>query len=925
MEVWTKTSGSTLATLDENITTTVPLPISTQDATIEIISGKLPPGMYIRGFEIAGTPREVARDTKFRFVIRATYEGHIDDRTYNIEIKGPDQPEWITDPDLLPAGNNDTYYILDSAPVEFQLEVLDTDIEAGQVLEYYIPAGGGELPPGIQLTTDGRLVGIVDPLLAIEKAAGTGGYDEVGYDFKTSTGYDWSIRPANGYESYFYDTTTYDLSIPTKSPKKLNRFYQFTVNVSDGDTIASRTFRLFVVGDDFFRADTTLMNVGTGIFSADNTHVRVPIWLTPSNFGFRRANNYVTLVLDVIDPNTLTGVVSYYLKSKNPDNTDSILPPGLSLDVTSGEIAGRVPYQPAVTREYNFTVAAQRLSVDVDRVQLQKYAVERAPKGANQILLNKFDPDYVSLVVGRSFTFNGFSYEVIAIDPSNPSYDRITLDLSLKNAVEESQSIDLGFVSIAEPEVAVSEKTFKITLIGEIDSTIKWLTDSDLGSYSANYISTLSVKAETNVTDAFLLYELVSGTLPPGLSLSFDGEIIGKVSSFGTAQKPGLTVFDSQLLKFDNNETRFDRTYTFTVNAFDQFGFSAIQRTFTITLSDPDNKLYSNVFAKPLLTQDKRISYEEFVNNAEIFLPEYIYRPNDPNFGLQRSLQMLVYAGIESKNVREFVAAAAKNVKRKSYLIGELKTAVAKNPGEDAVVYEVVYLEIKDPAQSTKAGKKVKNKIKIKNNKPLLINNASYTNVDEDYDSIPNKYTVGTRALDDVTSRFTSNLKITGRDLDYLHPVGSQFTVTPRDATILDIDFIPGVVQSTKLRPDNPNVLTVDSDAINSSATIDDVRYISNITSMRDALKEIGETEINFLPLWMRTEQEDTIGRLGFINAIPLCYCQPGTSKIIKNTIEFYNIDFKIYDFDIDRYIIDSSEGVSEDQYVVFANYNFNV
>ena len=65
------------------------------------------------------------------------------------------------------------------------------------------------------------------------------------------------------------------------------------------------------------RADNTMMQIGTGIFTADITHIRVPVWLTPSNFGFRRANNYVTLVLDVIDPNTLSGVPSYYLKATN--------------------------------------------------------------------------------------------------------------------------------------------------------------------------------------------------------------------------------------------------------------------------------------------------------------------------------------------------------------------------------------------------------------------------------------------------------------------------------------------------------------------------------------------------------------------------------------------------------------------------------
>ena len=129
--------------------------------------------------------------------------------------------------------------------------------------------------------------------------------------------------------AFYYDTTIYGLNTPTRSPKKLNRFYEFVVSVNDGDSISTRTFKLYVVGDDFFRSDTTVMQVGTGIFSADNTHIRVPIWLTPRDFGYRRADNYVTLILDVIDPNTLSGVVSYYKTALNDDGSNSILPPGL--------------------------------------------------------------------------------------------------------------------------------------------------------------------------------------------------------------------------------------------------------------------------------------------------------------------------------------------------------------------------------------------------------------------------------------------------------------------------------------------------------------------------------------------------------------------------------------------------------------------
>ena len=921
---WTSNNGDSLGTFEEQVTVApLSLPLSEPSATVKIISGSLPAGLRLINNTIAGTPIEVARETVSTFVLRATYNSQISDRTFKITVQGADIPVWQTPADLLAAGNNGVYYILDSAPVDFQLEVIDTDTAAGQTLEYFIPAKGGTLPPGIQLTTDGKLVGVVDPILAIEKSAAAGYYDDAGYDSGSTSAYDWSVPSSNGFDSFYYDTTIYDLSTPTQSPKKLNRYYEFTVSVSDGDTIASRTFKLYVVGDDFFRADTTVMNVGTGVFSADNTHIRVPIWLTPRDFGYRRANNYVTLILDVIDPNTLSGVVSYYQTSLNDDNTASILPPGLTLDTITGEIAGRVPYQPAVTKEYKFTIAAQRIGYDIDSVQLIEYVYEAANPGISQIKVSKFDA-YSEYAIDKEFTVDGNTYIIRSINTSNAAYDVLTLNRAILTTFNSGTSINFGTINITDTENTVSEKTFVVKLLGEVDSTIAWITPSDLGSFSANYISTLNVRATTTVPNANLLYTVTSGTLPPGLTLSLSGELIGKVNSFGTELQPGLTVFDSQQMQLDGNTTTLDRTFNFTIKAQDQFGFSAIERTFTISLSDPDNKQYSNVFLQPLLPQVQRSTFLNFVNNAEIFLPEYLYRPNDPNFGIQTKIKILAYSGIEAKAIESFVAAAAKNHKRRNLKIGSIKTAVAKTPGTQDVVYEVVYLEVIDPQQSTKKNQKTATQIKIKNPDKVLVNSAKYTDINDTYASEFSEFTITTREEGEVAVSWIDLLNINGRDQIYNIPVTSLLEIINQAGYSVSVPFTPGVIESNKYRPWPTNIITTDSNAILADGANSTTRYISNMTHMRAAIKSIGETEKNFLPLWMRSSQVDTVTELGFVNAIPLCYCKPGTANIIANTIDFYNIDFKQYELDIDRYLIDNAEGNSQEQYILFANYEFN-
>jgi hypothetical protein len=70
----------------------------------------------------------------------------------------------------------------------------------------------------------------------------------------------------------------------------------------------------------------------------------------------------------------------------------------------------------------------------------------------------------------------------------------------------------------------------------------------------------------------------------------------------------------------------------------------------------------------------------------------------------------------------------------------------------------------------------------------------------------------------------------------------------------------------------------------------------------------------------MRSIQEGNTVELGYVKAIPLCYCKPGTADNILLKIKHYDFDFSQLDFTIDRYIIDSVTGYSSDKYIVFRN-----
>ena len=824
MEFWRKRSGAIIAKINERETTSITLPVdadylplSENNMSLSVISGNLPKGMRLVNENIIGTPFEVEIETLYEFVIRAEVRGVYEDRTFKIQVSGPDDPTWITPQGLLAIGSNQRYFIIDSALIDFQLLADDPDAIVGKDLEYYLYSG--ELPKGLRLTTDGRIVGLVDPIIALEK------------------GVTVDVVSDNGYDSWYYDTETFDLSIPARSPKKLNRYYEFIVSVTDGITVVNRNFEIYVVGDDFLRADNAIMQVANGVFSADNTFIRTPIWLTPSNLGYKRANNYLTLIFDTLDLNTTIGFVSYKLLDYNPDGSPSVLPENLKLDFSNGEIAGKIPYQQAVTRQYQFTLRASR---------------------------------------------------------------------QLPNYVEESYK----------------DKTFTLNILGEVDSTITWNTDADLGTISTNFISTLSVQATTSVPNAIMIYNLESGKLPPGLRLGIKGEIIGIIKSFGSETELGVTTFDNGNLKLDQNSTTLDRTYIFTIKARDHLGYSAISRTFTLKILDPDNKIFSNIFAQPFLNTDFRRQFNELINNQTYFDYNYIYRPNDPNFGIQQKMKMLIYAGIETKDSSFYIAALSKNNKRKKYVLGKIKNAVAKQLGTQKIIYEVVYIDVIDPANSYENFNPTKKKFRIKKKTNTTVDQTSY-----DYDRFsvelppPIGITIGTNEHGEVNHYFDPNFIVESR-------YGIKYLIDKKPIIINDVQIagklIEGPTEPYRFRPIPENTVKADFNGITVDGFNEQDRFISNIYHSRQEIKNIGETEIEYLPLWMRTAQQNTIKTLGYVTAIPLCYCLPGTSKEILTALNNANVSFSDYTFEIDRFVVDTIEGDASDQYLLFHNYSHN-
>jgi hypothetical protein len=151
----------------------------------------------------------------------------------------------------------------------------------------------------------------------------------------------------------------------------------------------------------------------------------------------------------------------------------------------------------------------------------------------------------------------------------------------------------------------------------------------------------------------------------------------------------------------------------------------------------------------------------------------------------------------------------------------------------------------------------------------------------------------------------------------------NNFEVTVRAGGTISVELQILDSEPKRIRPDT-NTIKADSNAIQISQSTDSKKYISSIEHMRDNIRDLGTTDSEYMPLWMRTPQNN-IQQLGYVNAIPLCYCKPGTADKIIENIKKSGYDFKQINLEIDRYIIKNTLETDSEQYILFANYQFNV
>ena len=726
--VWTTTAGK-IATIDEQVAFSLQLEANTSDSTAitySVIAGSLPAGMQVTTDGLlTGTPAEVAKRTLYTFVVRATAGTTITDRTFSLDVQGADTPVFTTASGQLQLDDSTSvglYWVIDGSSVSLQLEATDSDTRAGQQLVYEIVQG--ELPPGITMSKSGLISGIVE-LTDDQRFGVRGGYD------------------GSGNEDEF--DGTYDRTVTTRS---ISKNFDFVVRVSDGTSFVEQNNSIFVYSADFWRVSNTAITIDkTEIdgspLTMDLSSERRPVFRTGSDLGTFRHDNALVVKIDVEDFDPLQADLEYSIQSGS-------LPPGVSIDLNSGELYGILSRQSAIEKTYTFTIRANRV------------------------------------ISGSLSVF--------------------------------------------------TDQQFTMKVIGEIDIGIAFTTPTAIGTLTADIPSTLSIEAVAEETNRVLNYSVTSGSLPTGITLSPQGNLIGTIDPSDFSDST--------------------RSFTFTVAVSDQYQSAATSKEFTLAIDIPFTTIeYGNMSGHATSFIDQNIFYS-IAQDPNINSADNIYRPDDTNFGIKLKPDMLMMSGLEAKTLTTFQQQMEQNHAPKTLYFGDLKTAVAKEG--TTVKYEVVYLQINDKMENSK-GESVARSIALRDAvvKPMLGPRASTMNATSDLIDY------------EVTTDGGLSFSTSGSKVRFANQLSA------------DLGFIETV-------------------------------YPNAVENMRTRIKSLGHKEWDYLPLWMKTTQSGDLGPLGFVKAVPICYCKPGKSALIKKRIEDKNLEFKNIAFTIDRYVVTKSKVATE-------------
>ena len=772
----------------------------------QIISGSLPNGLNFRSDgKISGTPGVISADISTEFVVRVTATDGTNtafkDRTFSITITGEATPQFTIPDGILFTSEDSTW-------IEFPI-TYSNPIPSNEIL---IRVLQGQLPPGLEINEYGLIRGYAEPPTAQTNLT----------EVTTS--------------AIATDNTNNYITVLTTSGFFVNRPIVFT-GVSFGGIASGEVYYIKSVVNATQITITTAP--GADIFIVDTSSGFMDVTLPATNIGQPTKRQY-SFTLDLLSEKG-NDRAQYAINIVNQNLGVSQGGPGKPLGTRTPTILNTRPLTFDIESneiDYGYYVLPPIGSVNPP-------GITYAPN-ANAYIGEFQSDNFLGFhLLGYDFDGEQLSY-IIDGQPSWLFYDSNTgwlygtPNISI-NSIEEYSFLARAFKTVGSSTYNSADFNFNFKISNGISGTVNWITDSNLGNINNASYSYFNVKAESDVD---LEYEITSGELPPNLDLLSNGEIIGIVAYQPT----------------DNYQTQNESaTFTFSVlaKAIDPSLSSFINstKTFTITVLQEYSEPTDNLYIKCTPDAEDRNLISSLLSDEFLIPEEYLYRPEDGNFGKAKNVTYAHAYGINTSNLEEYLEAVKKNHYWRDVTLGELSTAVAKDENNN-IIYEVIYSNVIDN---------------------LSVYNPKY-GVDYRYSTSVSEEIFWPRFIDlNLGPWYTSDTDIY---TSFIFNQEAEIITNLREYTLLTQDGIPLLLNGgvptfyTSLTPGYARVL-----------------YPNSLDNMRLRVEQ--ELGANFnaklLPLWMTSQQRDG-NTLGFTPAWVIAYTKPA-ELVNVTSVETIGID----------------------------------
>ena len=709
------------------------------EGTIEylVIAGVLPDGIqFLSTGIITGIPTAVSENVTSRFTVRATSEDippRIADRTFSITVTGNNVPTWVT-----AAGTIGNFYT--SGRVNFQFEWSDND-PADTVV---VTLASGSLPGGLVLSPTGLLTGYIQPIANPELIL------ILGIEITT---YEFALEVSDGKNS---DLRTFSMTVyprellsadssvltadntfvtadetPTVTPFLINpepsnlgtyrsdnyyayRFvgenyvnveinYAISVNTGyglppglyldtstgwyygyipdQGATEVEYSFNIVVYQSDYIGTpiDCTDTAITTNIITCDDTsqiNPGQPLVFTGTGFGGITADPLQIYYVDTVVSDT------EFTVSLLPNSGNAVV-----LTTSSGSMQANLivaselyPFTltltGAVDAEVTWLTASDLGTIDNGSTSLLK--VEAVNRGGRVLAYRLKSGVYNLLPQG------------LTLLPSGDIAGRVSFD---------TFSLDLGQTTI--------DKTFAVTRnVATVGTSIDSVFTFTVNAYAPELVQPIYKVKTINVVNGGSGFNSLS---PPILTFNTPIGATAVIAQAGTVTISGGAITAVEILDQGNGYTDDNPATLSVTQGFGGTGavfeiemelsgtrdVVSVYKTFSVKVIRKYNTPSQNLLIKAMPPQNDRAEIAGLLSNTNIFQPDWIYRPTDPNFGVATNITYVHAYGLMPDTYATYVSSLYLNHYWKNLVLGEIKTARALDANGN-VVYEVVYSQIID-------------------------------------------------------------------------------------------------------------------------------------------------------------------------------------------------------------------------------------